>query len=72
MSDSMISIILKCELNTSISAAWLIILETCRKDDSCIDLHDTDIDFLRIYASQDDYDSTSVGYSDSLRNVKLV
>ena len=47
MSDSFISIILKCELNTSISAAWLIIFETCLKDDSGIDLHDTDIDFLK-------------------------
>lgn len=34
-------------MNTSLSAAWLIIFETCLKDDSGIDLHDTDIDFFR-------------------------
>ena len=33
-------------MNTSLSAAWLIIFETCLKDDSGIDLHDTDIDFF--------------------------
>ena len=32
-------------MNTSLSAVWLIIFETCLKDDSGIDLHDTDIDF---------------------------
>lgn len=34
-------------MNTSLSAACLIIFETCLKDDSGIDLHDTDIDFFR-------------------------
>ena len=33
-------------MNNSLSAAWLIIFETCLKDDSGIDLHDTDIDFF--------------------------
>ncbi len=33
-------------MNTSLSAACLIIFETCLKDDSGIDLHDTDIDFF--------------------------
>ena len=32
--------------DNSSSAAWLIIFEVCLKDDSGIDLHDTDIDFL--------------------------
>ena len=38
-------------MNTSLSAAWLIIFETCLKDDSGIDLHDTDIDFLKFNKS---------------------
>ena len=38
-------------MNTSISSAWLIIFETCLKDDSGIDLHDTDIDFLKFNKS---------------------
>lgn len=33
-------------MNTSLSAAWLIIFKTCLKDNPGIDLHDTDIDFF--------------------------
>ena len=36
-------------MNNSLSAAWLIIFETCLKDDSGIDLHDTYIDFFYLF-----------------------